>query len=57
VNHPPFPVHKVFLKNEVLVFENLANLAALAGKELEVYALPTRLGVDGAPVGVMAETI
>lgn len=56
----PFPVHKILLKNDVLIIENVANLdqlreQSLPGKEFKVFALPLNLATDGAPVRVMAE--
>lgn len=50
-----FPIHKIFLKNNILIIENLTNLGELAGKKFKVYALPLKLEVDGAPVRVVAE--
>lgn len=55
VDHEPFPVHKILLKNEVLIIENLTNLSQLGGKNFKVYALPINLEIDGAPARVIAE--
>ncbi len=55
VDYPPFPVHKILLESEILIIENLTNLGALAGKEFRVHAFPIKLGIDGAPVRVVAE--
>jgi kynurenine formamidase len=55
VDHEPFPVHKVLLAANVLIIENLTNLGTLAGKTLDVYALPVRLDIDGAPARVIAQ--
>ena len=52
-----FPVHKILLKNEILIIENLTNLEELEGKEFKIYALPMKLQVDGAPVRVIAEVV
>ncbi len=55
VDHPPFPVHKIFLKNNILIIENLTNLSALPTKSFKVYAFPIKLELDGAPTRVVAE--
>lgn len=55
VDHEPFPVHKILLSNDILIVENLTNLASLADKAFKVYAFPIKLQVDGAPVRVVAE--
>lgn len=57
VDHEPFPVHRILLKNNVLIIENLTNLADLAGKEFKIYAFPIKLQIDGAPARVVAEII
>ena len=54
-NQASFPIHKIHLGGEVLIIENLANLAALAGKPFTVYAFPIKLQLDGAPVRVVAD--
>lgn len=54
-DYPPFAVHKLLLSGEVLIIENLTNLAPLAGKEFKVHAFPIKLQADGAPVRVVAE--
>lgn len=50
-----FPVHKILLKNDMLILENLVNLASLQGKHFQVYAFPLALQLNGAPVRVVAE--
>lgn len=55
VDYEPFPVHRILLKNNVLIIENLTNLAELESKNFKVYALPIKLQIDGAPARVMAE--
>lgn len=52
-----FSVHKILLMNEILILENLTNLATLAGREFKVFAFPIRLQLDGAPVRVVAEIL
>lgn len=54
-NADGFPVHKILLAGNVLIIENLTNLAQLTDKEFTVYALPIKLDVDGAPARVIAE--
>lgn len=55
IDHEPFPIHKIFLKNNILIIENLTNLEALEGKEFKVYAFPLKLEIDGSPARVVAE--
>lgn len=55
VDLEPFPVHKIFLRKEILIIENLTNLSQLEGKEFKVYAFPINLQIDGAPARVIAE--
>lgn len=55
VDHEPFPVHRILLKNDILIIENLTNLAMLEGNKFQVYALPIKLQIDGAPARVIAE--
>jgi arylformamidase len=50
-------VHKVLLQNEILIIENLTNLAVLAAKQFKVYAFPLKLQLDASPVRVVAEII
>ncbi len=54
-NTDGFPIHKILLGGEVLIIENLTNLAELAGKSFKVHAFPIKLQIDGAPVRVVAE--
>lgn len=56
-DYEPFPIHKIFLRNGVLIIENLTNLSALAGKKFTVYAFPIKLELDGVPVRVVAQLI
>ncbi|OGD93194.1 hypothetical protein A2697_01435 [Candidatus Curtissbacteria bacterium RIFCSPHIGHO2_01_FULL_41_44] len=53
----PFPVHRILLKRNILIIENLTNLAQLAGKNFNVYALPIKLQIDGAPARVIAKIL
>jgi len=54
-DRPPFPVHKILLKKEILIMENLTNLEALVSVErFTVFALPIKLLADAAPARVIA---
>lgn len=55
VDREPFLVHRILLKQNILIIENLTNLSALDGKEFRIYAFPIRLQLDGAPTRVVAE--
>lgn len=57
VDHEPFPVHRILLKNDILIIENMTNLSALEGKQFKIYAFPIKLQIDGAPTRVIAESI
>lgn len=49
------PIHRILLGNGVLIIENLANLEAVAGKRLRLFAAPLKLkGGDGGYVRVFA---
>lgn len=50
-----FPAHKVFLPNNVLIIENIANLDRLEGKEFTIHAYPVKYEADAAPVRIVAE--
>ncbi len=54
-NKKDHPVHKILLGGDVLIIENMTNLAQLEGKEFTVYALPLKLEVDGAPTRAIAQ--
>ncbi len=54
-NQDGFPIHKILLGGNVLIIENLVNLAKLEDKEFKVTALPIKLQIDGAPARVIAE--
>ncbi|KKR25102.1 MAG: hypothetical protein A3C27_01010 [Candidatus Levybacteria bacterium RIFCSPHIGHO2_02_FULL_39_36] len=55
VDHEPFPVHRILLRNEILIIENLTNLQELENEEFKIYAFPIKLEIDGAPARVLAE--
>ncbi len=51
----PYEVHKLLLRHDVLVLENLTNLEKLIGvKNFDVIALPAKLDADSAPTRVVA---
>jgi arylformamidase len=50
-----FPIHKILLRGEVLIIENLSNLKELVGKSFKIHAFPIKLQINGAPVRVVAE--
>lgn len=50
-----FPVHKALLGVDILLLENLTNLAPLSGRSFELIALPLKLELDGAPARVVAK--
>lgn len=51
----PFPIHKLLLKQNILIIENLTNLHLLKGKQFNVLAFPIRLQAEAAPARVIAE--
>lgn len=55
VDHEPFPIHKIFLKNEILVIENLTNLRSLQDKKFTIFAFPLKFEMDGSPARVVAQ--
>ncbi|HLG25354.1 MAG TPA: cyclase family protein [Candidatus Gracilibacteria bacterium] len=55
-DRPPFAVHKLLLKNDILIIENLTNLETLLKyKRFEVIALPAKFEAEAAPVRVVAD--
>lgn len=55
VDHEPYAVHKMLLRNGILILENLTNIGELSGKQFTVYAFPLKLNIDGAPARVVAQ--
>lgn len=49
----PYTVHRILLQKEILIVENLMNLAALQGKSFDITALPSKWDADSAPVRVI----
>lgn len=53
-----FPAHRILLGSDVLIAENLRDLAPLAGLSVEAWLLPLRVaGGDGAPVRAVARPL
>ncbi|MCL6564267.1 MAG: cyclase family protein [Firmicutes bacterium] len=51
-----YPIHQILLGNNVLILENLTNLAPLAGRRVKLYAFPLKIaGGDAGLVRVVAE--
>lgn len=54
-NDEGFPIHKILLGSGIPIIENLTNLTALEHEQFNVYAVPLKLDLDGAPVRAFAE--
>ena|SRR3989344_5304185 len=55
-DNEPFEIHKILLKENILIVENLVNLKALVGKRFECIILPLKIkDADGAPCRVVAK--
>jgi len=51
-----FNAHRVFAKNNIPIFENLANMKKLLNKKVDVIALPMKIkNGSGAPVRIIAK--
>ncbi len=54
VDNEPFPVHKVFMRQNILIVENVVNLKKLVNKRFTCYILPLPIkDADGAPCRVI----
>ena len=50
-----FPVHKILAKHDILIVENLANLAKISSLDFEFIVLPLKLkNATGSPVRAIA---
>ncbi|HEU5460852.1 MAG TPA: cyclase family protein [Nitrososphaeraceae archaeon] len=50
-----FPVHKILLKNDIIIIENLCNLAQIDKPKFKLIAIPLKLlGASGSPVRALA---
>lgn len=57
VGEAEFPVHKILLRRNIIVIENLTNLDELPGKHFTFCCLPLKIeGADGSPVRAVAIT-
>lgn len=53
-DNEPYDVHKIFLKQDIMIVENLVNLDKLIGKRFMCYVLPLKIqDADGAPCRVI----
>ena len=53
-DNEPYDVHKILLKNNILIVENLINLNELSGKRFKCFIMPMKItGADGAPCRVV----
>lgn len=50
----PCLVHKLLFKNNILILENLTNLAELIDEQFEIFALPAKFHAEAAPARVVA---
>lgn len=54
----PYAIHRILLKEEILIIESMSNLSALLDfKKIEVIALPTKFEAEAAPVRVAARVV
>ena len=57
-DHEPYPIHKILLKNNILILENLTNLDQLLNEpDFEVFAFPLKIEADSSLVRVVARVI
>ena len=57
VDNEPFAIHKMLLKNDILIVENLINLDKLRGRRFKCYVMPLNIkDADGAPCRVIGVT-
>jgi len=53
-----FPVHRILLGNNILIAENVTNLASIVGKQTRILALPLRVkGSDAGHARIVAEVL
>ena len=54
----PYLIHKILLKDDVLIIENLANLEALlTHSQFEIVALPIKFDAEASPIRVVAKIL
>jgi kynurenine formamidase len=57
-DHHPYPIHKILLKNNILLLENLTNLDQLLNEpDFEMFAFPLKIEADSSLVRVVARVI
>jgi len=57
-DHHPYPIHEILLRNNILILENLTNLAQLLNeKNFEVYAFPLKIEADSSLVRAVARVV
>lgn len=55
-DNSPYRIHKMFLKNDILIVENLTHLEKITKKRFRCYIFPLKIqDADGAPCRVIAE--
>jgi len=55
-DNKPYEIHKILLKNDVLIIENLTDTEKIIDKkDFQITALPTKMFADAAPVRVIAK--
>ncbi len=54
-DNPPYEIHKILMRKNILILENLVNLEQLLGKQFTCYVMPLKIEeADGAPCRVIA---
>ncbi len=57
-DQPPYEIHKLWFKNDILIIENLNNLEALLDhKKFHAIVLPAKFEAEAAPVRVVAQLL
>jgi kynurenine formamidase len=55
VDQHPYSIHKLLLSNNIVIIENMTNLALLLNKQYNLIALPLKIDAYGSPARVIAE--
>jgi kynurenine formamidase len=54
-DHPPYLIHEILMRNDILILENLTNLTQLLREtSFEVFAFPLKIEADSSGVRVVA---
>ena len=57
-DHHPYPIHKILLKNDILILENLTNLGQLLYEtNFEIFAFPLKIEADSSMARVIARVV